>query len=320
MQGIPLNTDGSPRFFLELLYRLKIRDAMTRDLTTAYRSDTLRSVQRKMKQNGITGVPIVEGRRLVGMISVDDIIRALDEGYIDDSVENSMSRNLIVLEDDMPLSFGISYMEKYKFGRFPVLSKDKALVGIITSRDVIVALLLELNREVEKLEREVQQETGSGPEGDTDGTIRREFSTRQFDFENAGKPSSEVKALLKERGVDPKTTRRVAVATYELEMNQVVHSYGGKLLFSINDSTARIEATDSGPGIEDVDQAMTEGYSTATEWVRSLGFGAGMGLPNTRRVADELNIQSSPEGTSVEVVVYLHDESRDKAKTEDKQS
>lgn len=307
MQGIPLATEDSPRFFLELLYRLKIRDAMTRDLVTASRRDSLRHVQQQMKENGITGVPITEGNRLVGIVSVDDIIRALDEGYIDEPVEGRMSRNLIVLEDDMPLSFGISYMEKYRFGRFPVLNREKALVGIITSRDVIVALLLELNREVEKLEREVQPQQ----DADTDGAIRKEFATRRFDFENAGKPSSEVKALLKERGVDPKTIRRVAIATYELEMNQVVHSYGGRLIVRIDESAARIEATDTGPGIENVDQALTEGFSTATEWVRSLGFGAGMGLPNTKRVADEFAIQSGPQGTSVRVVVHLRADAPD---------
>lgn len=301
MQGLPLTADNSPRFFLELLYRLKVRDAMTRDLITASRQDSLRSVQQQMKENGITGVPITESGRLVGMVSVDDIIRALDDGYIDEPVEGRMSRNLIVLEDDMPLSFGLSYMEKYRFGRFPVLSRDKSLVGIITSRDIIVALLLALNQEVEKLEREVQ------PQGDAepDGTIRKEFATRRFDFENAGKPSSEIKALLRDRGIDPKTVRRVAIATYELEMNQVVHSYGGRLILRADDDAARIDAIDTGPGIENVDMALTEGFSTATEWVRSLGFGAGMGLPNTKRVADEFDIHSGPKGTEVHVVIYL---------------
>lgn len=301
MQGLPLTAEDSPRFFLELLYRLKVRDAMTRKLITASRTDSLRSTQQQMKDNGITGVPVTESGRLVGLVSVDDIIRALDEGYIDEPVERWMSRNLIVLEDDMPLSFGLSYMEKYRFGRFPVLNRDKALVGIITSRDIIVALLLALNQEVEKLEREMQPE----PDAEPDGSVRKEFVTHRFDFENAGKPSSEIKALLKERGIDPKTVRRVAIATYELEMNQVVHSYGGRLILRADDDAARIEAVDTGPGIENVDKALTEGFSTATEWVRSLGFGAGMGLPNTKRVADEFDITSGTDGTTVRVVIYF---------------
>ncbi|HUX50600.1 MAG TPA: CBS domain-containing protein, partial [Spirochaetia bacterium] len=298
-----------PSYMLELLFRLKIRDAMTTHLVTAQRQDSLRTVQELMKQNAITGVPIVDGKRLLGLISVDDVIRALDDGYIDEKVGPRMTRNLIVLEDDMPLSFGISYMEKYRFGRFPVLNKGKELIGIITSRDIIVALLLEINREMEKLE----QQNLPNPEITT-GRTRKVFQTRKFDFENAGKASSAIKRILKDKNVDATVTRRIATAAYELEMNQVVHSTGGRLSFTLDSDRAEVVATDSGPGIEDVELAMKEGYSTATEWIRSLGFGAGMGLANSKRVSDEFSIESEPGvGTTVRSIVYL------KGKTDENQ-
>lgn len=305
MRHLPINTDEPPSFILELIYRLKIRNVMTTKLVTAGRGDSLRYVQKLMKDNTITGVPVVEGARLLGLLSMDDIIRALDAGYIDDPAERWMTHSLIVLEDDMPLSFGISYMEKYRFGRFPVLNRGRELVGIVTSRDIIVALLLEINNEMERLEREVlpRPETSGG-------RTRREFSTRRYDFENAGRASSEIKRLLKEQGVEPGIVRRVAVAAYELEMNQVVHSVGGRITFTADAETAEVVAVDPGPGIENVDSAMNEGFSTATEWIRSLGFGAGMGLPNARRVSDEFAIESEPgTGTSVRSVVYLRDRS-----------
>jgi len=302
VNSLPISTDDSPPFVLELIYRLKIKDVMTTTLVTSRRSDSLRDIQAQMKKHSITGVPVTEGNRLLGMVSMDDIIRALDAGYIQRRAEEYMTRNLIVLEDDMPLSFGISYLEKYSFGRFPVLNKEKELVGILTSRDVIVALLIEINKEAEKLEREFSaQREESHPDG-----IRREFATRKFDFENAGKPSSEIKRLLKERHLDGKLIRRVAVAAYELEMNQVVHSVGGKLLFTLDRERIVITATDQGPGIPDIDQAMTEGYSTATEWVRSLGFGAGMGLPNAKRVSDSFSVESSTHGTVVTATIFIH--------------
>jgi anti-sigma regulatory factor (Ser/Thr protein kinase) len=201
----------------------------------------------------------------------------------------------------MPLSFGISYMEKYRFGRFPVLSRDKELVGIVTSRDIIVALLVEINNEMERLEREAAPRPES-----VAGRTRREFSTRRFDFENAGRASSQIKTLLKEQAVEPGIVRRVAVAAYELEMNQVVHSVGGRVVFTVDSTAAEVLAVDPGPGIADVEEAMREGYSTATEWIRSLGFGAGMGLPNAKRVSDEFSIESDPgTGTTVRSVVYL---------------
>ena len=121
----------------------------------------------------------------------------------------------------------------------------------------------------------------------------------------AGRLSTETKKLLKERNLPPKTIRRVAVATYELEMNQVVHSVGGTVRVAFDPTAGQVEivATDRGPGIENVDEALNEGYSTANEWVRSLGFGAGMGLPNTRRVSDTFDISSSPDGTTVRVTI-----------------
>jgi CBS domain-containing protein len=300
-QTIPISPDDSPPIILDLIYKLKVKDVMTAELFTVGPGSTLRDVQEIMRAKYITGVPVVEGKRLLGLVSMDDIIRALDEGYVDDPVTERMTRNLIVLEDDMPLSFGISYVEKYQFGRFPVLNRDKELVGIVTSRDIIVALLVELDHEVARLEERV-------PDVDTAhsrGESTREFTVRSYDFENAGKASTELRKLLKERGLDRKLIRRAAVAAYELEMNVVVHSQGGKLSFSIDGGEIEIVAADRGPGIENVEQALTEGYSTATEWVRSLGFGAGMGLPNAKRVCDEFDIESSERGTTVRASIHL---------------
>jgi anti-sigma regulatory factor (Ser/Thr protein kinase) len=183
-------------------------------------------------------------------------------------------------------------MDKYRFGRFPVLNKEKQLVGIITSRDILIALLVEFNREAERREEAV-------PEKATEGSFRREYTVRKFDFEQAGKPTGEIKKKLKEVGLHPKLIRRIAVASYEIEMNQVVHSEGGTLAVRLTPDQCEIIAIDNGPGIPDVEQALEEGYSTATEWVRSLGFGAGMGLPNARRVSDDFEISSGTHGTSV---------------------
>jgi CBS domain-containing protein len=299
--SIPLNTVTPPPVVLDIIYRLKIKDAMTRELITAARSQSLRSIQALMKERGITGVPITEGKRIIGLVSMDDIIQALDGGHIEQAAEGHMSRNLIMLEDDMPLFFAISYSEKYRYGRYPVLNKDRELVGIITSRDILNTLLVEINKELEKLE----QKTVAPPV--SDGNITRlEFSVRRLDFEIAGKASTEIKKSLIARDVEPKLIRRIAVASYELEMNQVVHSHGGKIIFTVDAEKAEVTAVDSGPGIADVDQALEEGWSTANEWVRSLGFGAGMGLPNARRVSDEFSISSEVgKGTSVRSIVYF---------------
>jgi CBS domain-containing protein/anti-sigma regulatory factor (Ser/Thr protein kinase) len=301
MEDIPISTVDSPSVVLELIYQLKIKDVMATAVITGEKTQTLRHIQAIMRENHITGVPIVEGRQLAGLVSIDDIVTALDKGYIDLPVEERMTRNVIVLQDDMPLSFAISYLNKYHYGRFPVLNKNQELVGILTSTDVIKTLLVEMNREVLRLEK-IQKESG----GASLPYSEMEFNVPRYDFELAGRASTEIKKALKQRNFDPKIIRRIAIASYELEINLVVHSQGGSIRCSIQPDKVTVVAADTGPGIADVNQALQEGWSTANEYVRSLGFGAGMGLANTKRVSDEFSINSAEgSGTTVRSVVYV---------------
>jgi CBS domain-containing protein/anti-sigma regulatory factor (Ser/Thr protein kinase) len=298
---IPISTVDSPSVVLELIYQLKIKDVMTTAVITAYRTDALRHIQAIMKENYITGVPITDGQKLLGLVSIDDIVTALDGGWINAPAEEKMTRNLIVLEEDMPLSFAISYLNKYRYGRYPVVNKNRELVGILTSNDVIRTLLVEMNREVLRLEK-ISHTNDSGA-----GYSEMEFTTNRYDFELAGKASTEIKKALKKHSIDPALIRRVAIASYELEINQVVHSNGGTISCSIQPDKVIVVAADTGPGIADVNQALKEGFSTANEWIRSLGFGAGMGLANTKRVSDEFTISSEMgKGTTVRSVVLIN--------------
>ncbi len=298
---IPISTVDSPSVVLELIYKLKIKNVMSTAVITAKKTDSLRRIQALMKENYITGLPIVEDQKLLGIVSMDDILTALDYGYIDDPADLRMTKSVIVLEDDMPLSFAISYLNKYRYGRFPVLNKNRELVGILTSKDVIKTLLVEMNREVLRLEK-IHEKNAGVPERESE----MEFTTVRYDFELAGYASTEIKKALKKLNIDPKVIRRIAIASYELEINQVVHSLGGTITCAIQPDKVVIIAKDSGPGIEDVELALQEGWSTANEWIRSLGFGAGMGLANTKRVSDEFHIESSPQGTMVISTVYLN--------------
>lgn len=300
-EDIPISTVDSPSVVLELIYQMKIKSVMSTAVISAKKTDTLRHIQALLKENYITGLPIVEDQHLLGIVSVDDIITALDHGHIDDLAEKRMTRNVIVLEDDMPLSFAISYLNKYRYGRFPVLNKDREMVGMLSSKDVIKALLVEMNREVLRLEK-LHEKNADVPERESE----MKFDTIRFDFELAGHASTEIKKTLKRMNINPKVIRRVAIASYELEINQVVHSLGGTMSCSIQTDKVVITAEDKGPGIENIDLALQEGWSTANEWIRSLGFGAGMGLANTKRVSDEFHIESSPKGTTVISTIYLN--------------
>ena len=310
---IPINSFDSSSIVLELIYQLKIKDVMNRSVITARKTDTLRYIQNLMRENSISGLPITDEKTLLGIISIEDIILALDQGYIDSPVEAYMTKNVIILDEDMPLSFGISYLNSYQYGRFPVLNKKKELVGIITSKNVIRALLIEMNREVLRLEKIQRKEIPRHDEMQHKETHSTEmhsemnFTTVRFDFELAGRASTEIKKALKRRNIDPKIIRRVAIASYELEINQVIHSVGGTLSCSIHPDKVTIVANDTGPGIEDISLALQEGWSTADEWIRALGFGAGMGLGNTKRVSDDFLIESTlGVGTNVRAVVFIN--------------
>ena len=298
--GLP-GGEGSPLVIMELRQRLRVRDVMRdRNIISVTRSDTIRSAQTLMRQNKISGVPILEGKRLFGIVSVSDIIKALEGGWIDDPCQRHMATNLVVLEEDMPLAFAIKFFQNYTFGRFPVLNKDRDFVGIVSQRDLTRVLMKELTNEITKLEGKAVTAQETRSEGALPFYSMRQFVVVRNDLQNAGKAANEIKKMLKDAGIDNKVVRRVAVAAYELEINICIHSLGGTLTFILDTGKATIIAKDKGPGIKDVEWACQDGTSTANDWIRSMGFGAGMGLANSKRVSDTFNINSKiPTGTTV---------------------
>ena len=132
------------------------------------------------------------------------------------------------------------------------------------------------------------------------------FDVEGGNFTKAGYASSEVKKILKQLNVDPRITKRIVVALFEGEVNVVAHAHHGRITINIDTQKIEICIEDEGPGIPDIDMAMKEGYSTASSKVREMGFGAGMGLPNMKRNADELVITSTVgKGTTVTMTTYL---------------
>lgn len=132
------------------------------------------------------------------------------------------------------------------------------------------------------------------------------FSIQGGDFTHAGHPSSEVKKVLKQLDIDGKTIKNIVIALYEAEVNVVAHAWKGTVSVEIDENKITIWVEDEGPGIADIDLAMQAGYSTASTKVRAMGFGAGMGLPNMKKNADELLIESEVDkGTKVKMVNYF---------------
>ncbi len=305
MSDVPLPLDESSLRIQELAYGLKVRDVMTSKIFAVTRQCTMREVQTIMKSNGVSGVPVLDGGHVVGMVSMHDIMNAFEHGHLQDGVAKHMSSDVQTLSDEVPLTFAMSAFSRYSFRRFPVVNKKNEIVGIITPRNINLALIRELSRQLNEIEGQ-----GTVPEqGGEPAVYHRVYRLERYDFEHAGNASATLKRELKQRGVSPKTMRRAAIASYELEINIVAHSHGGSFTHFIDGNRVRITANDFGPGIPDVEKAMTEGFSTANDWIRSQGFGAGMGLPNAKRVSDEFEIQSGVEmGTMVKSIIYLKED------------
>ncbi len=136
--------------------------------------------------------------------------------------------------------------------------------------------------------------------------IKYVFSVEKDDFVRAGEASSNIKKILRQLGIDSAVIRKISIAAYEAEMNVVIHSLGGQIALEVTPSFIRVTASDRGPGIADVKLAMQEGYSTANEKVREMGFGAGMGLPNMKKNSDRFCVNSTVgKGTIINMEVDL---------------
>ena len=294
----------------ELAYELKVQQAMTGNVITVDPEATMGEFRDVLRDHRISGTPVVEDGEMVGIISVEDLIKTLAKGEMGVKVRERMTCDPIVIYEDEPLVHAVSKFTELSYGRFPVIDRDRELVGIITQGDIMRAMLRRL--EVDYHEEEIHRYRASHIFEDIIAdSIILVFSYRVVakDFNCAGEASSGLKTTLRRLGIHPHIVRRVAIATYEAEMNVALWSDGGEIVAEVQPSQIKIEALDKGPGIPDPERAMQPGFSTAPEWVREMGFGAGMGLPNIQACADEMELESTVGvGTRLEIVIYQNED------------
>ncbi|MBN1979531.1 MAG: CBS domain-containing protein [Anaerolineae bacterium] len=290
----------------ELTYELKVSDAMTKNVVTTAPYVTMAELREILRTHRISGTPVLENGKLVGVVSLEDLINALADGELDVTVGEKMVRDVNTLYADEHLVHAVGQFARFNFGRFPVIDRKGQLVGILTQGDIMRALLREL--EVDYHTEEIRRYRASHIFQDIiadETALVFGYHVIGKDFNAAGKASSSLKITLNRLGIPPPVIRRVAVAAYEAEMNLVIYTAGGEIVAEVQPDRVRIEAIDSGPGIPDIEQAMQPGYSTAPEWVREMGFGAGMGLINIKSCSDVMRLDSTVDvGTHLEIVIY----------------
>jgi len=290
-----------------LIYELRVRDAMTQPPVTGAPDDSLRTIQHLMKTHRISGVPILQNGVPVGLVSIEDIINALDQGHVNDPAERWMTRKIVALRDHFSLVRAVEEFDRHGFGRFPVLNSRGELVGVLTRGDITACLMQQLEKRAEEAAaREAAMFSGQTSDLEQTKSVVVQTEVKSGDYDSAGKISQHMRQILRARGVDPDIQRRAAIIAYEAEMNMIIHSIGGDLSVVISPGMVVIEAVDRGPGIENVELAMQEGWSTAGPLARELGFGAGMGLPNIKKCSDQFEIHSEMSvGTRLHSEVLL---------------
>ena len=293
----------------ELAYDLKIGDVMTREVKTLSPGKRMADLLELLRQERISGAPVIRDGKLVGIISLEDLIRAMCNNMdLEAPIQNYMSSEVITVNSFDPVVEAFEMFAKAKVGRLPVIDEQSNLVGMITKGDITRGVLVALQKDYQ--EEEVRRYRAShlfeDIHSDRTSLILR-YRIEPKDFTHGGAASSNIKRALLRLGANPQIARRCGIAVYEAEMNLIIHTTdGGLVRVQIEPHRILMTATDEGPGIENVDMAMQAGFSTASEEIRELGFGAGMGLQNIKRCVDEMNLESTlGAGTRLEMKIFL---------------
>jgi CBS domain-containing protein/anti-sigma regulatory factor (Ser/Thr protein kinase) len=293
----------------ELVYELRVKEVMTAPVVTVSPDCSMGDLKELLRTRKISGTPVLEEGRLVGIVSIEDLIKALVQGEIDAPVSRSMTRNVLTVRETESVIEAVKKFSEHGVGRLPVVDDQDRLVGILTGGDITRGLLeaIGLDYHAEEIQRYRASHIFEDIVSDDTSLILRYVIPSQ-DFDRGGEASSKIRRTLYHLGGDPQTVRKVGIVAYEAEMNIIIHTTdGGEMVVEIQPNRVRIVATDRGPGIEDVEKAMEPGFSTAPEWIRELGFGAGMGLHNIRRFADDMHLESKVGvGSRLEVLISLN--------------
>ena len=279
----------------ELSYDLKIHEVMTADVKTATPDMPLPKVLDILRLNRISGLPVVENDRLVGILSLEDVVRALQKNDLSAPTSQYMTRDVVTVTSYDSIVKALSTFTEKGLGRLPVVDENDRLVGMITKGDITRGILVALQKDYK--EEEVRRYRASHLFEDIISertTLVLRYTIKAGDFTQGGKASSYIKRALLRLGADAQITRRCSIAVYEAEMNLIIHTTnGGILKLEVEPHRITMSTIDDGPGIPDTEKVFQPGYSTATEQVREMGFGAGMGLVNMKRCVDEIQLDST---------------------------
>lgn len=296
----------------ELSYEIRIEQVMVSSPLSVLPTTSMRQALDSFRTTRISGAPVADSEgNLLGVISMEDLIVCLLASDMDAPVSKYMSTNIITVKAMDPVVEALKLFVSKGVGRLPVVDMQGRMVGVLTKGDITRGLLKALQHEyqTEEVRRYRASHLFEDIESDRSSLILR-YNIKARDFTHGGAASSNIKRALLRLGANPQIARRAGIAVYEAEINLIIHTTnGGIIRVEIENHQISIDAYDDGPGIPDIELAQKPGYSTATEEIRELGFGAGMGLVNISRCVDVMKLESVVgKGTRLRLKIYLSDQ------------
>jgi CBS domain-containing protein/anti-sigma regulatory factor (Ser/Thr protein kinase) len=292
----------------ELSYELKIADVMTRDVHTVTPDMQIVEVLDLFRRCHVSGAPVLADGKMIGIISLEDLIRAMERGNGHARTRSYMTADVMTVNSYDSVVTALETFARMHVGRFPVVDEHGQLVGMLTKGDITSGTLKALQRDyqAEEVRRYRASHLFEDIVSDRTSLILR-YHIHKGDFTHGGQASSHIKRALLRLGANAQLARRCGIAIYEAEMNLIIHTTnGGVIWVEIESNQISMATIDDGPGISDVDLARKAGWSTASAKVREMGFGAGMGLKNIERCVDEMTLESKVgEGTRLDMKIFL---------------
>jgi len=291
---------------IERIYEIQVSKVMSTDMATATSETLMSGLKHVVKENAFSCIPVIEGKNLVGQISIESYINWLSSGAVDCPVGELMEKNCRTLYPEELVITAVRELERIGLRGLPVIEKGTdRYVGIICRCKMMEGILaaLDIGKELVKPEDCMLK----GIESES-AILTLSYRVEAKSLEYGGEISSSIRADLYQLGLPGSIVRRAAIAAYEAEMNLLSYAGGGVFTLVLKANSLNMKIEDSGPGIPDVEKAMEPGYSTAPDWIRELGFGAGMGLENIKNCSDNFGIRSTVgEGTILIVDINLEE-------------
>ena len=292
---------------IERIYEIPVEKIMRTDVVRVSPGAMMSELKYAVKENNYACIPVLEGEKLIGQISIEGYIDWLTSDLGDVPVSEIMDIKYKTLHPDEPVITAVKELELIGLRGLPVVENEsEKFLGVICRCTMMEGVLAELDMNDKKEEQ--KDDCLFSNIQSSSALVTLSYIVKQKPLEYGGEISSSIRADLYKLGLPGSIVRRTAIAAYEAEMNLLSYAGGGLFTINLNEEILDMKIEDRGPGIPDVEKAMEPGYSTAPDWVRELGFGAGMGLQNIKNCSDNFKIESTVgEGTVLLVNINMED-------------